>query len=93
MALVQKSNLKRTIVLIAAFVLIVVGGGLTLSLVNRIGGPDVNVGAARSDLPIPSSFNRQSIQAARDRGLKTYGTVTVPDDARGGNPQPFSPNF
>lgn len=93
MALVQKSNRKRTITLLLAFVGILVAGGAALWFINR--EPDVAIGDAGSrtqDLPILDSFGTDLLQSDRVLKLRPYGKIPVSAETQP-NPNPFERRF
>ncbi|MBI4089821.1 MAG: hypothetical protein HY421_00295 [Candidatus Kerfeldbacteria bacterium] len=97
MALVQKQNPKRTLILTTALIAVVAGGVITLLILQRPSQTSVQVPTRSfrgSDLPIYSTFGEELYTTEQFRALHDYleGTPPIPDanvNASQRNPNPF----
>lgn len=92
MALVQKRDPKKNILLAVIMVVILVGGGLTYWLLTREGTGTASSGTQTRDLPIITSFGQEFLTSQRVKNLKAYGQLPVKAEPFGNN-NPFLQTF
>lgn len=92
MALVQKRDSKKTIVLGVVLAVVLAGAGLTYWLLTRQPASPTTSSAQSRDLPILTSFGEALLNSPRVKNLKSYGQLPVPAEPFG-NPNPFLQTF
>lgn len=92
MALVQKRDPKKTILLAVVLVAVLAGAGLTYWLLTREPVSTTTSSAQSRDLPIITSFGEDLLNSQRVKNLKSYGQLPVPAEPFGNN-NPFLLTF
>lgn len=91
MALVQKRNTKRTVILTWVLISILLAGGIIYVLLRRAPSTSLLPDNPTFQSEIPQTFGEDFLHSDLVRNLSSYGNLPISADPGAGNPSPFTP--